>query len=157
VRHQGDVALDAGEGATLGGYTFRFNGVQPLEGVNFDGVRARIDLLRGNSQIDSVAAEKRRYWVRREVMTEAGIKTHRGSDLFVALGEDLGGGRWSLRVQYRPLVDLVWISAFIMALGGAIATRDRRYRTVRSEANVIAPVSPEPSMPAALVREAPRT
>jgi len=152
-----DVALGAGEGATLGGYTFRFNGVQPLEGVNFDGVRARIDLLRGNSQIDSVAAEKRRYWVRRQVMTEAGIKTHRGSDLFVALGEDLGGGRWSLRVQYRPLVDLVWISAFIMALGGAIATRDRRYRTVRSEANVIAPVSPEPSMPAALVREAPRT
>ena len=142
-----DVALARGESTTLGGYTFRFNGVQPLEGPNFDGTRSRIDLLHGDRKIDTLTAEKRRYWVRRQVMTEAGIKTHRGSDLFVALGEDLGGGRWSLRVQYRPLVDLVWISAFIMALGGAIATRDRRYRSLRSEAQQAAAAGSAPQAP----------
>ena len=45
-----------------------------------------------------------------------------------AVGEDLGAGRWSVRIQIRPLVSLVWIAAFIMALGGALAASDRRYR-----------------------------
>ena len=44
-------------------------------------------------------------------------------DLFVALGEDLGGGRWSIRAQLRPLIDYIWLAAGLMALGGALAAR----------------------------------
>jgi cytochrome c-type biogenesis protein CcmF len=40
-----------------------------------------------------------------------------------------------VRVQLRPLVNYVWIAAFIMALGGGIAATDKRYRTARSEAS----------------------
>ena len=54
---------------------------------------------------------------------------HRGNNLLLALGEDLGAGRWSVRIQIRPLVSLVWLAAFIMALGGSLAASDRRYRT----------------------------
>jgi cytochrome c-type biogenesis protein CcmF len=61
-------------------------------------------------------------------MTEAGIHTRWNMDLFAALGEDLGEGRWSVRAQVRPLIDYVWLAAFLMALGGAIAASDRRYR-----------------------------
>jgi cytochrome c-type biogenesis protein CcmF len=53
---------------------------------------------------------------------------HYGSNILVALGEDLGAGKWSVRIQMRPLVNLVWLGAFIMALGGGIAATDRRYR-----------------------------
>jgi cytochrome c-type biogenesis protein CcmF len=45
------------------------------------------------------------------------------------LGEDLQGGRWSVRAQLRPLINYVWLAAGLMALGGAIAASDRRYRT----------------------------
>jgi len=31
-------------------------------------------------------------------------------------------------------VSLVWIAAFIMAMGGALAASDRRYRTARAAA-----------------------
>jgi cytochrome c-type biogenesis protein CcmF len=48
--------------------------------------------------------------------------------VLLALGDDLGGGRWSLRIQIRPLVSLVWLAALIMAIGGALAASDRRYR-----------------------------
>jgi len=57
---------------------------------------------------------------------------HRGNNLLLALGEDLGAGRWSVRIQIRPLVSLIWIAAFIMAVGGALAASDRRYRTARA-------------------------
>ena len=35
----------------------------------------------------------------------------------------------------RPLVNLVWLGAFIMALGGGIAASDRRYRTAKAARN----------------------
>jgi len=78
--------------------------------------------------------QKRRYWVKGTVKSETAIRLDRGNNVLLALGEDLGGGRWSIRVQIRPLVSLVWIAAFIMALGGALAASDRRYRTARAVA-----------------------
>ena len=67
--------------------------------------------------------------MQRQVITETAIRMSRGSNILVALGEDLGGGRWSVRIQIRPLVSLVWLAALIMAIGGALAASDRRYRT----------------------------
>jgi cytochrome c-type biogenesis protein CcmF len=62
-------------------------------------------------------------------MTEAGIESRWNMDLFAALGESLGEGRWSFRAQLRPLINYVWLAAALMALGGALAASDRRYRT----------------------------
>ena len=62
-------------------------------------------------------------------MTQAGISVGWSRDLFVALGEDLGAGKWSMRIQYKPLVRFIWLGALIMALGGLIAVMDRRYRS----------------------------
>ena len=61
-------------------------------------------------------------------MTEAGIDMQLTRDVFAALGEDLGAGRWSVRAQVRPLINYVWLAAFLMAIGGVIASMDRRYR-----------------------------
>jgi cytochrome c-type biogenesis protein CcmF len=59
---------------------------------------------------------------------------HHGSNVFVALGDELGAGKWSVRFQIRPLVNFLWLGAFIMAVGGTIAATDRRYRAVRQAA-----------------------
>jgi cytochrome c-type biogenesis protein CcmF len=32
-----------------------------------------------------------------------------------------------VRIQIRPLVNFVWLAAFIMAVGGMLAATDRRY------------------------------
>jgi ABC-type sugar transport system ATPase subunit len=92
----------------------------------------RITVLRDGLPITVLHPEKRNYWVARSTMTEAGISTHWNMDLFVALGEDLGAGRWSIRAQLRPLIDYVWLAAGLMALGGALAASDRRYRARRN-------------------------
>jgi cytochrome c-type biogenesis protein CcmF len=126
-----DVAMRSGETVALGRYTFRFDGVRPIEGPNYDGVRGTVLVTRDGQEVTTLHPEKRRYWVQRSVMTEASIDAGPMRDVFVALGEDLGGGAWSVRAQVRPLIRFVWFGAFIMALGGAIAAFDRRYRTVR--------------------------
>ncbi len=123
-----DVALGVGESATVGTYEYRFLALQPLEGPNYEGVRGEIAVFQGGKQVGLLHPEKRRYWVQQSVMTEAGIDMKLSKDIFAALGDDLGSGRWSVRAQVRPMINYVWLAAFLMAVGGIIAACDRRYR-----------------------------
>jgi cytochrome c-type biogenesis protein CcmF len=129
-----DVALAPGATATVGNYEFRFMGVRPVEGPNYDGVGGTLIVTRHGAPVAVMTPQKRSYWVQHQVTSETAIRMNHGNNLLLALGEDLGAGRWSVRVQIRPLVSLVWIAAFIMAVGGALAASDRRYRMVRAVA-----------------------
>jgi cytochrome c-type biogenesis protein CcmF len=129
-----DVALAPGQTAKVGDYEVRFEGVRPVEGPNYDAVGGTLVVTRHGAPVAVMTPQKRRYWVQHTVKSETAIRWHRGNNVLLALGEDLGSGRWSIRVQIRPLVSLVWIAAFIMALGGALAASDRRYRTARAVA-----------------------
>jgi cytochrome c-type biogenesis protein CcmF len=127
-----DVALAPGASTSAGGYEFRFDGVRPLEGPNYDGVGGTIVVTRQGAPVTVLTPEKRQYWVQHQAITQTSIKMHRGNNILVALGEDLGAGRWSVRIQIRPLVSLIWLAALIMAIGGATAASDRRYRTAKA-------------------------
>jgi cytochrome c-type biogenesis protein CcmF len=124
-----DIAIGPGETVALGRYAYRFEKLEPVEGPNYDGVRAEVTVLRDGRPLTTLHPEKRNYWVQRSTMTEAGIDNRWNMDLFVALGEDLGAGRWSIRAQLRPLINYVWLAAALMALGGILAASDRRYRS----------------------------
>ena len=71
---------------------------------------------------------KRHYWVQQTDNSQAAISVNWSRDLFVAMGNSLGEGAWSMRIQYKPLVRYIWLGAIVMALGGFIAATDRRYR-----------------------------
>jgi cytochrome c-type biogenesis protein CcmF len=134
-----DVALAPGETVAMGSYAYRFDKIEPVEGPNYDGVRAEVTVLRDGLPVTVLHPEKRNYWVQRSTMTEAGIEARWNMDLFAALGENLGAGRWSVRAQIRPLIHYVWLAAFLMALGGAVAASDRRYRLEKATEAATAP------------------
>jgi cytochrome c biogenesis factor len=46
-------------------------------------------------------------------------------------------------VQIRPLVSLVWLAALIMAIGGFVASSDRRYHGAKVAASSAAVAVPE--------------
>ncbi|MBV8742381.1 MAG: heme lyase CcmF/NrfE family subunit [Sinobacteraceae bacterium] len=129
-----DVALAPGESTVLGNYEFRLLGVRPIEGPNYQGIEGTVALSRRGVPASTMYPQKRQYWVQRSVTTEAAIQMHYGSNVFVALGDELGAGKWSVRLQIRPLVNFIWLGAFIMAMGGAVAATDRRYRTAAAPA-----------------------
>jgi cytochrome c-type biogenesis protein CcmF len=123
-----DAAIAPGETLAMGRYAYRFDSIKEIEGPNYDGVRAEVTVLRDGAPIAVLHPEQRNYWVQRSTLTEAGIASRWNQDLFVALSKNVGGGRWSVRAQLRPLIDWVWLSAAFMALGGVLAVTDRRYR-----------------------------
>ena len=127
-----DVALAPGGTTKVGDYEFRFEGVKPAEGPNYEALAGTLMVTRHGAPVAVMIPQKRNFWVQHQVISETAIRMHRGNNLLLALGEDLGAGRWSVRIQIRPLVSLIWIAAFIMAVGGALAASDRRYRTARA-------------------------
>jgi cytochrome c-type biogenesis protein CcmF len=130
-----DLGLRPGESATAGRYEFVFQGVGPREGPNYTATRATVEVRRDGRVLGGLYPEERTYQVQRNPMTESDIDASLARDLYVALGDDLGAGAWSLRVQYKPLVRLIWLGALMMAFGGAVAVSDRRYRRAPAHAS----------------------
>ncbi|MGB6449657.1 MAG: heme lyase CcmF/NrfE family subunit, partial [Steroidobacteraceae bacterium] len=137
-----DIALGDGQSAHVGAYDFRLVGTREVDGPNYSATRAEVVVSRKGRAVTTLYPEKREYWVRQQEGTKAGIKNEYGTDLFVALGDDLGAGRWSMRAQIRPLITLLWLGPVLMALGGFCAVTDRRYRQARSAADALEPVGP---------------
>ncbi|HYM44196.1 MAG TPA: heme lyase CcmF/NrfE family subunit [Steroidobacteraceae bacterium] len=140
-----DVALANGGSTRVGNYDFRFDGVTALEGPNYDAIGGTVTVTRNGAPVVVLKPEKRQYWVQHQAITQTSIHIDRGNNLLVALGDDLGAGRWSIRIQIRPLVSLIWLAVLVMALGGALAASDRRYRALRVTETVTGTAAGQPT------------
>jgi cytochrome c-type biogenesis protein CcmF len=143
-----DVALKPGSSFTIAGYDFRFVSASQVAGPNYDAVRAVVEVTRGGKPVTVLRPEKRHFWVQQTDNSQAAISVNWSRDLFVAMGNPLGAGAWSMRIQYKPLVRYIWLGALVMAIGGIVAATDRRYRLrvkSTSKDTVAAPPGPEPS------------
>jgi cytochrome c-type biogenesis protein CcmF len=133
-RIEKDMALMPGQSVEMQGYKFEFVSTRPVTGPNYDAIEAEIKVTRDGEPVTTLHPQKRTYRVQTMPMTESGIHVNWNRDLLVAMGDELGGGAWSMRVQYKPMVRYIWLGALIMALGGIIAAADRRYRRRKSPA-----------------------
>jgi cytochrome c-type biogenesis protein CcmF len=123
-----DVRMNVGDYVELAGYRFLFQGAQPVEGPNYSAMRGSVEVYRGERRVAVVHPEKRRYHASGMIMTEAGIDYGVFRDVYVSLGEPLDETAWVVQVYYKPFVGWLWGGAFLLALGGALAASDRRYR-----------------------------
>jgi cytochrome c-type biogenesis protein CcmF len=123
-----DVRMSPGQRIEVAGYTFLFEGVSEQPGPNYRASQGTLRVFKDDSQIALLKPEKRIYLVQTKPMTEAAIDVGLTRDLYVSLGEPLGGGDWSLRIYYKPFVRWIWLGGIFMVLGGVLAISDRRYR-----------------------------
>ncbi len=123
-----DVRMEPGDIVELGGYTFRLDGVRDVQGPNYVAARAQIQVNRNGRPVTTLYPEKRIYTVQNMPMTEAAIDPGFTRDLYVSLGDSVSATAWIVRVQHKPFIDWIWGGCLLMALGGALAASDRRYR-----------------------------
>jgi cytochrome c-type biogenesis protein CcmF len=142
-----DVALKPGGSYAIAGYQFKFVSAAPVRGPNYDAMQALVEVTRGGKPVATLKPQKRHFWVQQTDNSQAAISVSWSRDLFVAMGNSLGDGAWSMRIQYKPLVRYIWLGAIVMAIGGLVAATDRRYRlgvkAVSPDA-LAAPPGPEP-------------
>ncbi|MCC7081381.1 MAG: heme lyase CcmF/NrfE family subunit [Burkholderiales bacterium] len=146
-----DVRMPIGATMELGGYTFRLVAVENVQGPNYEAARGRVEALRHGRVVSVLHPEKRFYPVQKQTMTEAAIDSGLAGDIYVALGERMTDGAWTVRVHLKPFVDWIWAGCVLMALGGLIAVCDRRYRRFKRAApeRMLGPIAPLRELPAA--------
>ncbi|KAF0192457.1 MAG: cytochrome c-type bioproteinis protein CcmF [Gammaproteobacteria bacterium] len=142
-----DVFMKIGDTTDAGGYTFRFDGVIPIQGSNYQAQMGMVRVLKDGKDLFEMNPEKRVYNVQKNPMTEAAIDTGLFRDLYVSLGEPVSDGAWSVRIYYKPFVDWVWGGCALMALGGLLAVSDRRYRVFARRTARIEPGVPGAAEP----------
>ena len=123
-----DLRMGVGDTQQLGSYEVRMAELSVFRGPNYVADQATFEIYRGEGLYKIVTPQKRRYNASGMVMTEAAIDPGFTRDLYIAMGEPLGGGDWSVRLSLKPYVDWIWAGAFFMGLGGFISITDKRYR-----------------------------
>ena len=116
-----DRSARVGDTWEVGNYSFTFDDLRQVDGPNYQAQEASISVFENNKLLTQLLPQKRIYSVQQNPMTEAAIDNRLSRDIFVALGEPLGNGSWSLRIQVKPLIRFIWLGAIIMALGGLIS------------------------------------
>jgi cytochrome c-type biogenesis protein CcmF len=122
------VRLAPGESAELGGFSFKFNGVSEVSGPNYRAKEGSFTASKNGQPVAEMKPQKRIYKVQRNTMTEAAIDAGLLRDLYVALGESMDKGAWSVRLYVKPFIRWIWLGGLFMMAGGLCSVADRRYR-----------------------------
>ncbi|HXL99425.1 MAG TPA: heme lyase CcmF/NrfE family subunit [Rhizomicrobium sp.] len=137
-RSEGLEVLAPGQSMQVSDTTLRFDGVESVQGPNYQAVRAQIEAFRNGHRVAMLAPEKRAYPAEGQEISDTAIHTTGFSDLYVALGDDRGGGRWVIRAYLNPLAPFIWFGGAIMALGGLAGLWGRlRRRFARTAASTV--------------------
>ncbi|WP_298687102.1 heme lyase CcmF/NrfE family subunit [uncultured Sphingomonas sp.] len=129
------VAAAPGETVHVGPYAIRFAAIDPIAGPNYTAVRATLIATRGSGAPITLAPEQRTFDNPPQQTAESAIATRLDGQLYTVVGEPVPGGRWQLRLWWKPFVTLIWAGGVLIALGGALSLLGRALprRRVRVE------------------------
>ena len=116
-----EVILQKGESYQLGSTNFVFKEIRESKGLNYSVRSAAIEIRKGGL-VDEISAEKRNYLSSNQIMTEAAIKPTLLQDYYVTLGDQVGDGKWSFKLQIKPFIRWIWFGAILIALGTFVSS-----------------------------------
>ncbi len=131
-----NVKMHLHEKVEISGYQIEFKGIKTVQGPNYSAQQGQMKLFKNNNYIGLLQPEHRTYRVQTMGMTEAAINPGLFRDIYIALGDPLGKGAWSVRVHYKPFVRWIWLGALFMAFGGLLTMIDKRYRQKSPQASL---------------------
>jgi cytochrome c-type biogenesis protein CcmF len=132
---ESDLRFAPNETRNVGGLDFRFRGVERAQGPNYTAEEGTLEVLRDERVVATLHPQKRKYSGGEQIQTKSDIDPGLFRDLYVALGEPLDNGAWSVRVYVKPFVRWIWLGGLFMMFGGFVAATDRRFRALPERAD----------------------
>jgi cytochrome c-type biogenesis protein CcmF len=126
------VAARIGDRVSVGPYSLGFDSVEPIAGPNWTAVEAKLTVRRGDGTPFVLWPQARMFSSPPTETSEAAIATRLDGQLYTVIGKPDGGGRWQLRLWWKPFVTLIWLGGAMVALGGFLALVGRVRRARRT-------------------------
>ncbi len=120
------VAIHPGEATEVGPWQIKLDAIEPVAGPNWTALEARLLVRYGDDgRVIKLAPQSRSFWAPPQQTSESALLTRWNGQLYTVLGgeadADHGGGRWQLRLWWKPFVPLIWVGGLMIALGGLLA------------------------------------
>jgi cytochrome c-type biogenesis protein CcmF len=116
-----DFNLKIGEVKKTTNYEINFEKIEIKESKNYKSVTGIFKLINlKNSSIQNLNPEIRIYSSPETLTYEAAIKTKITSDLYLTMSNVSRSEFYNIKFQKKPFMIWIWISAFIIALGGFV-------------------------------------
>ena len=109
--------LKQNETLTLGTYTLTLKEMFLFAQDNYLLREGVLEISQGEKILGTLRPQVRYYPVRAQNTTESAIYRHGLSDIYVVLGDTNGKDAFAVRAYERPLVNGIWLSAALMAMG----------------------------------------
>ncbi|HEY6870570.1 MAG TPA: heme lyase CcmF/NrfE family subunit, partial [Novosphingobium sp.] len=119
------VALRVGETTPVGPWQIRLARIEPVAGPNWTALEAELQAsYRGGAPV-LARPQARMFWAPVQNTAESALLTRWNGQLYTVLGDQAEGGRWQLRLWWKPFVPMIWLGGALIALGGALALLGR--------------------------------
>jgi len=122
------LAMDPGEKIGFAGFELVFNGVNERKGPDYSEKVGAFDLMSKGNLLRRLEASRRNYVDSAMPTTETAIYHAWSGDFYLAIGDALKGGRYTVRIYFNPFVRFIWLGCLLMVLGGLASLSDRRLR-----------------------------
>ena len=125
------IAMDVGQSAEVGPWQIKLAKISPVAGPNWTALQAGIEARYAGGEAWKLAPQQRAFWTPPQQVSHSALATRWNGQLYVVLGEQTEGGRWQLRMWWKPFVTLIWLGGILVALGGLLSLVGRVASDVR--------------------------
>ncbi len=115
------VAVKPGDAVEVGPWQVQLQRIEPVAGPNWTALRGDLAVSYKGGAITELHPAARTFWAPPNETNEAALKTRWNGQLYAVLGQESTGGRWQLRLWWKPFVPMIWYGGVLIALGGLLA------------------------------------
>ncbi len=130
-------AVKVGETFSIGPVSLTLQQVMSRQGPNYTARQATLTLNAGGG---ALTPEKRFYWTQGVIHGESAIRSvgfGRLHHIYVTLGEEYEGQKWSIHAYYKPFINLLWLGGLLIVCGGMMAFV-KRFRSLKKALPLVA-------------------
>ena len=107
-----------GDTLYLNNHTFIFHSVKQIEGENYNSIQALFHLTDEGEVIEEFHPEIRFYNDPPTITSETSIAHRLFKDIYIVMNVPQEQDSISVRVHIKPFMNFIWLSVFMMVIGG---------------------------------------
>ncbi|MGB3723598.1 MAG: cytochrome c-type biogenesis CcmF C-terminal domain-containing protein, partial [Pacificimonas sp.] len=125
-----------GDDVQMAGFSATLMTVEPTAGDNYTSVMAALSITRDDDRY-MLFPERRAFITPTQVTTETDILPLWTGNLYAVIGEGSGDGSWQVRLNWQPMIALIWVGGLLAAMGGLVALYGGRRQRANDRRQVV--------------------